>query len=101
NVARLEGGVLGAPPVREGDAVLPLRRERGEPRLLDRGNLRIVGVAQDKDMEFLRFTCGDEAFHHWLDVADDAFGILVAYAPEDCGLRGDRFLAGDARGHGC
>ena len=54
NVAGLEAGVVGAPPVGEFEAALPLRLQRGEARLLDDGDLRIVGVAQDEDVELVR-----------------------------------------------
>ena len=99
DVALLEGGVLGAPPVGEREPAFPFRLQRGEARLLDRGDLRIVGVAQDEDMELPGGAGRRKPLHHRLDVADDALGVLVAHAPQHRGPGGDRLVAAHAGGH--
>ena len=97
NVAGLEAGVVGAPPVGELEAPFPLRLQRGETRLFGRGDLRIIRVAENKDMELPREPGRDDPLHHRLDIADDPLGILVAHAPQDRGPGRDRLVAGDAR----
>ena len=81
HVAGLVAGVVGAPPVRDGDAGAPRGGQLGEPRLLDLAEDRVCGVAQHIDMKSIRHPGRGELCEHRLEIAD-----ARAPAPH-CGCR--------------
>ena len=100
DIAGLEAGIHGTPPVADGDPIAPACDQFGKERFLPDRKIGIAGIAEEVEVEALTVTGSVDSLEHRLQVTDDTERQLIANAKQDRRRRRHGFVIPDQPGRG-